>query len=195
MRFAVARAEATQAAADRRPGRMAALLGATPAQLAAATSVDGCWLANDNAPGQAVVAGTPEGVDAAIDAAKALGLRKAVPLSVDGAFHTQLMAGARADLQPVLASLTLSPPAAPVVSNGDALAHRDGAGWRVRLADHLVSPVRWRDSLTTLAGLAEGFVEVGPGGLLSGMARRTVPASPIRNVAVPADAALLVEVP
>ena len=75
VRFAARRAELTQAAADAHPGRMAALLGASPeqAQRACSAAPDACWIANDNAPGQIVIAGTPAGVDAASAAANRRG--------------------------------------------------------------------------------------------------------------------------
>src|SRR6476620_6152655 len=78
IRFAARRAELTQAAADAHPGRMAALLGATEEQAteACAAAPDACWLANDNAPGQIVLAGTPDGLDAALARAKELGVRR-----------------------------------------------------------------------------------------------------------------------
>src|SRR2546421_511582 len=76
------------------PGRMAALLGATLEQAvdACAAAPDACWIANDNAPGQVVIAGTPEGVELATARAKELGVRRATALNVGGAFHTPLMA-------------------------------------------------------------------------------------------------------
>ena len=97
MRFAARRAELTQRAADEHPGRMAALLGATVEQAAEACTAapDACWIANDNAPGQVVIAGTPEGLEAAVARAKELGVRRATALNVGGAFHTPLMASAR----------------------------------------------------------------------------------------------------
>src|SRR5688572_8712238 len=78
VRFAARRAELTQQAADAHPGKMAALLGATLEQAddACAAAPDGCWIANDNAPGQVVIAGTPTGVDAATDKARELGIKK-----------------------------------------------------------------------------------------------------------------------
>ena len=93
VRFAARRAELTQAAADAHPGRMAALLGATVEQAedACAAAPDACWVANDNAPGQVVIAGTPDGVDAGSARAKELGVKRATPLNVGGAFHTPLM--------------------------------------------------------------------------------------------------------
>ena len=188
IRFAVARADATQAAADNRPGRMAALLGATDEQVAAACAAapDACWPANDNAPGQVVVAGTPEGVELAVEAARAAGVRKVMPLNVGGAFHTPLMAEASDALRPVLAAVDFAPGSAPVVSNGDGLPYADGDEWRGRLVDHLVQPVRWRASLETIAGLGvDSLIEVGPGAALAGMARRTIPHIPVRNVSTP----------
>ena len=100
VRFAARRAELTQAAADRHPGRMAALLGATPeqAEAACAAAPDACWIANDNAPGQIVIAGTPDGVDTASARAKEVGVKRATPLKVGGAFHTP--ADARRDRGP-----------------------------------------------------------------------------------------------
>jgi [acyl-carrier-protein] S-malonyltransferase len=79
-----------------------------------------------------------------------------------------------------------------VVSNVDAHPYDDGEGWRSRLADHLVRPVRWRSSMEALVALgAQSFVEVGPGAVLGGLARRTVPDHQVRNVAVPDDVPLM----
>ncbi|MBV9664179.1 MAG: ACP S-malonyltransferase [Actinobacteria bacterium] len=182
------RAEVTQAAADRHPGRMAALLGAGEEQMDAALAgtPDSCWLANDNAPGQLVIAGTPEGLEAATAAAREAGIRKIVPLDVGGAFHTPLMAEAREAFVADLASSTFHDVEVPVVSNGDARPYADGEGWKTRLADHLVQPVRWRQSLEALVSLgADGLVEVGPGNALSGMAKRTVPDVPATQAGQP----------
>jgi [acyl-carrier-protein] S-malonyltransferase len=171
------RAEVTQDAVRRRPGRMVALLGADGGQVDAALSAvpDRCWLANDNAPGQVVLAGTPEGVAAASEAAKLAGVKRVMPLSVDGAFHTPLMASASDALAEHLLSVPFAAGRAPVVSNGDALAYDDGDGWRYRLADHLVQPVRWRQSVERLVAMgADDLAEVGPGTTLTGLARRTM---------------------
>src|SRR5260221_1423830 len=104
VRFAARRAELTQAAADAHPGRMAALLGATieQAEAACAAAPDGAWIANDNAPGQVVVAGTPDGVERALARAKEIGVRRATTLNVGGAFHTPLMYPARDGLRTTL---------------------------------------------------------------------------------------------
>jgi [acyl-carrier-protein] S-malonyltransferase len=188
VRMAARRAEITQAAADAAPGRMAALLGATVEQAEAACEAapDACWLANDNAPGQVVIAGTAAGVDAAVARAGELGVRKTVALKVGGAFHTPLMAAACEPLAAVLADTTFAAGLHPVVGNGDAAAHEDGEGWRSRLVDHLVSPVRWRESQLTMAAMgATTLVEIGGPGSLIAMAKRTVPELPGRALNAP----------
>jgi len=191
VRFAARRAELTQAAADAHPGKMAALLGATPEQASAACAAtpDGCWIANDNAPGQIVIAGTPEGLEAASAAAKEEGVKRVTPLNVGGAFHTPLMASAAEGLVGELADVTFSVPAVPVVSNLDAEPHADD-DWRDRSARHVTVTVRWRESLTAIAALgATTCLEVGHGTMLAGLAKRTIPEVTVRGVATPDDAA------
>ena len=191
IRLVARRAAATQAAADRSPGKMAALVGADVEQAeAACADVPGAWVANDNAPGQVVIGGTPSGVEAASSRALELGVRRVIPLNVGGAFHTPLFAEAAAALGPDLAATPFARGRAPVVSNVDAEAHTDPADWPDQLARHLVSPVLWRLSLLTLERLGPAsLVEVGPGNVLAGLARRTLPGVPIRNVAGPDDVA------
>lgn len=187
IRLAAARARYTQEAAERRPGAMAALLGATieQAKQSCDAAVGACWVANENAPGQVVIAGTPAGVDAALDRAAAIGIRRTSKLPVGGAFHTPLMDDARVAFTRELERVELCHPVAPVVSNGDGLASVDAEGWRTRLADHLVRPVRWRQSVETLVALgATELVEVGPGTTLAGLARRIVPGFPVRSIEV-----------
>jgi [acyl-carrier-protein] S-malonyltransferase len=196
VRYAARRAELTQAAADAHPGKMAALLGATvdEAEAACTAAPDVCWIANDNAPGQIVIAGTPEGLAAAIDQAKANGVKRAMPLNVGGAFHTPLMNDARDALVGVVEDLPLHAPTAPVVSNHDGRAYDDADGWRDRLPAHVTAPVHWRESMETLAGLgATTFVEVGHGSMIAGVAKRTVPDIPVRGCATPDDCTKLAE--
>ena len=190
VRLAARRARHTQEAADRRPGEMAALLGASleQAEEACAAAPDECWLANDNAPGQVVVAGTPAGLAAAVERARSLGVRRTAPLPVGGAFHTPLMEEALASFAEDLRSAPLAASCAPVVSNGDACPYEDAEGWRQRLADHLVRPVRWRQSVEALvASGASELVEIGPGTTLAGLARRIVPGVPVRSVELPLE--------
>jgi [acyl-carrier-protein] S-malonyltransferase len=186
-RLVDARGEAMQHAADDRPGTMAAVLGLEMAQVAkACESATGAWPANDNAPGQVVIAGTPEGVAAAGEAAKELGAKRVMPLAVGGAFHSPLMAPAQGRLDAALSAARFGTANVDVVANVDAAAHRDG--WVDLLAAQLVSPVRWRESLLQLAALGvTHFLELGPGTELSGMVKRTVPDSARANVATPDD--------
>lgn len=196
VRFAARRAELTQAAADAHPGRMVALLGATPEQAeeACTAAPDGCWVANDNAPGQVVIAGTPEGVDAAAARAKELGVKRATPLNVGGAFHTPLMDDAATALVAELAPVTFGAPSTPVISNHDGRPYTDGDGWRARLPEHVRVPVRWRTSLETMADLgASSLLEVGHGSMIAGLAKRTIPDVPVVGIATPADLDALVE--
>lgn len=188
-RLVLARAEATQAAADAAPGRMVALLGAglDLAEEACAAAPDECWVANDNAPGQIVVGGTLAGVDVAADAARQLGVKKVMPLDVDGAFHTPLMETARKAFSATLTGTDFDRPRVPVVANTDAEPHTDTA-WAARLADHLVRPVRWRESTERLVTLgAEAVIEVGHRSTLAGLIRRTERDLPVVGVATPSD--------
>lgn len=188
-RLAAVRAEASQASADRRRGRMAALVGATPEQAAdACTASSEAWIANVNAPGQVVIAGTADGVDATVARAKEIGVRRAIPLAVGHAFHTPLLADAAEQFRPALAATAFVDTSAPVVANTDARPHTVGADWPDHLARHLTEPVRWVDSQLALVGLgATTFVEAGPGAALAGMAKRTVPDVAVVNVATPDD--------
>ena len=166
---------------------MAAVLGLEPDLLAQAVAgVEGAWVANDNAPGQIVVAGTTEGVNEAGEAAKALGAKRVMNLVVGGAFHSPLMAGAQEWLDKALRAATFSTPVTPVVTNVDARAHTDG--FADLLSKQLVAPVRWRESLGTIASMgATTFIELGPGKELSGMVKRTVETAGRANVATPED--------
>jgi [acyl-carrier-protein] S-malonyltransferase len=189
LRLAARRAELSQRSADANPGRMAALVGADlPTAEKVCDGLD-AWVANDNAPGQIVVAGTPEGLEAAVGRARDTGVRRAIPLDVGHAFHTPLLADAAQGLRSLLDDLTFRAPTAPVVTNTDAAAQRGADGWPERLARHLVEPVRWRESQETLASLGiDVLVEVGPGRVLAGLARRTVPDVQVLNVATPDEA-------
>jgi [acyl-carrier-protein] S-malonyltransferase len=169
---------------------MAAVLGADDDTVEAACQrAEGeVWIANYNAPGQVVIAGTVESVDAASAIAKELGARKIMPMQVAGAFHTSLMAPARARLRKALSDTTFTSPETPVVANVDARVHSTDSAWPGLLSAQLCSPVRWRQSLVTMSGMgAEPVVELGPGGVLSGLARRTLPSATVLAVQKPED--------
>jgi [acyl-carrier-protein] S-malonyltransferase len=152
------------------------------------------WVANFNAPGQVVIAGSPDGVDAATAHAKDLGAKKVMPLQVAGAFHTPFMTAARDRLRAALATAAPRDTDVPVVSNVDALPHDQGADWASLLSAQLSSPVRWKHCLLTLAGCGvTDFAELGPGAVLTGMAKRTVPGSRTISIATPEDLDKLLE--
>jgi [acyl-carrier-protein] S-malonyltransferase len=186
-RLVYARGEAMQTAADANPGTMAAVLGLDLAEVAAACAEgDHAWVANDNTPGQVVVAGTAWGLERAGRAALRRGAKRVIPLQVGGAFHSPLMAPAQALLDEALAEVEFGPGSRPVVANVDARPH--SAGFGPLLSAQLCSRVRWRESLLTLAGMGGRlFVELGPGTELSGMVRRTLPDTSRVNVASPDD--------
>ena len=177
------------------PGTMAAVLGLDDDQVVVACNLADAdvWVANYNAPGQVVIAGSPDGVDKASAQAKELGAKRVMGLPVSGAFHTPFMAAARERLREAIAAGDLRDTDVPVVSNVDAKPHDTGAAWASLLSAQLTSPVRWRQSLVTLE--AEGvtdFAELGPGGVLSGMAKRTTDGRTI-SIATPDDLDKLLE--
>lgn len=154
-------------------GSMLALLGKGAADHAAAVAeASGLTVANDNAPNQVVLSGAKWSFEAAGEVAREHGLR-AVPLPVTGAFHSPAMAGARPELEAALAAIDFCEPSVPVISSITTQAFDDV---RARLADALTMPVRWRETLFALrARGAERFVETGPGKVLTGLVKRTVP--------------------
>ena len=177
VRLVTERGNAMQAAADAQPGTMAAVLGLDDDLVAlACSSTDGeVFVANYNASGQVVIAGTPEAIEVAAAKAKELGAKRVLPMKVGGAFHTPFMAPARDRLRKALQDVDLRSPSRPVFANVDARAHPEGSEWASLLGAQLTSPVRWRQILHALADAgATVFVEMGPGTVLSGRAIRTI---------------------
>lgn len=185
------RGAAMQEAADARPGTMAAVLGLEDEEVAAALEdVEGVWPANYNAPGHVVVSGTVEGVAAGGEALKAAGARRVLPLPVGGAFHTPLMEPAGARLGLALREVTYAAPSTPVLSAVTARPYDDDPAALLR--QQLTAPVRWRQVLEALPALGvDRVVELGPGGVLTGLVKRTLPGVRAVSVAGPADLALL----
>jgi [acyl-carrier-protein] S-malonyltransferase len=197
VRLVVERGEAMHHAAEERPGTMAAILGASDddAEAACQRAEGEVWVANYNAPGQVVIAGTPDAVERAGVIAKELGARKVMPFPVAGAFHTILMSPARARLRKALSDTPFNAAEVPVVANVDARAHSAPGDWAGLLSAQLCGPVRWRQTLETLArDGATRMVEVGPGGVLTGLARRTLPEATAVSVGTPDDLGKLLEI-
>ena len=196
VRLVSERGEAMQAAAEEHEGTMAAVLGLDDetVDIACARAEGDVWLANCNAPGQAVIAGSPDGVAAASDVAKELGAKKVLPVAVSGAFHTPHMAPARDRLRKALAETDLRDPTTPIVANVDARRHDRASEWSALLLAQLTSPVRWRQSVATLVD--EGvttFVEIGPGTVLTGLAKRAARGARALSVSEPSDLDALLE--
>jgi [acyl-carrier-protein] S-malonyltransferase len=181
----VERGEAMQLAADGRPGTMAAILGLDDEQadIACKRTNGDVWVANCNAPGQVVIAGSPEAIEAAGRVARELGAKRVMPLQVSGAFHTPFMSPARDRLLKAIGDCDWRPAIPPVIANVDALPHGDGAEWPALLDAQLTSPVRWRQTLLRLVDDgATILAELGPGTVLTGLAKRI--ATEARTVAV-----------
>jgi [acyl-carrier-protein] S-malonyltransferase len=177
VRLVRARGEAMAEAGRRRPGAMAAILGLAPDAVAAlcdeARAGDILEPANFNAPGQIVVSGSVEAVRRAVELAPRLGAKRAIELNVSGAFHSPLMAPARAALSAALAEVAIQPARVPVVANVDARPVREPETIRQQLLDQLTAPVRWVECVGALAELGAAiYLEPGPGNVLTGLLRR-----------------------
>jgi [acyl-carrier-protein] S-malonyltransferase len=187
------RGEAMQAAVPVGEGAMAALIGKVDVAAAEAIVAEGASagvvvVANDNNVGNVVISGDKAGVDAALAAAKAKGVR-AIPLSVSAPFHSPLMAPAAAAMAEALAAISIAPLAAPLVANVTARPVHEPATIRTLLVEQVTGRVRWRESVEWMAG--EGavarFVEVGAGKQLSGMVKRNAPDAETAALNEPAD--------
>jgi [acyl-carrier-protein] S-malonyltransferase len=188
VRLVVERAEAMHEAGQSNPGTMSAILGLDDelVEVACRRADSDVWVANFNAPGQIVIAGSAEGVARAVEIAKELGAKKAMSLPVSGAFHTPFMTPARERLRVAIGAAQPRDTEVPIVSNVDAIAHDHGDEWASLLSAQLSSPVRWKQCLLTLADLGvTGLAELGPGGVLTGMAKRTLDGVRTISVATP----------
>ncbi len=178
LRLVRRRGELMARSGDERAGTMAAVIGLDPEAVQAAcasVSVEGCVVvpANYNAPGQIVISGDVAAVESAMAAATELGARKVIPLSVSGAFHSPLMESARSGLAEAIADVELADPTFPVVANASATEVRTAAEARARLVEQLTSPVRWVESVETIAASdPDLWIELGPGRVLSGLLKR-----------------------
>ena len=196
LRLVRARGEAMQRAVPVGEGAMAAILGlgeedTTAVAAEAAGDAGGvCQLANLNAPGQIVIAGAAGAVARAVELAGERGARRAIPLPVSAPFHCALMAPARAAMEPLIRDVPMADPAVPVVCNVDAAEVTTAAAARDALVRQIDGAVRWSDSVALMASRGvERLVEIGPGKVLSGLARRIERGLKVRAVAEPKDLA------
>ena len=173
------------AAGQARPGTMAAVLGLPTAAVEAAcgeasSGSEVVVPANLNAPDQTVVSGDPAAVDRAGALCKARGAKRVISLKVSGAFHSPLMEPAQEPLAEALAAAPFRDPAVPVLANASAQRVTTAAGARAALAAQLTAPVRWVaciEAAAHLAGEAARWIEMGPGTVLAGLAKRIVPSA------------------
>jgi [acyl-carrier-protein] S-malonyltransferase len=189
-----ARGQAMGEACAAIPGGMAALVKLSPDAVEVLVDEDpDLVVANDNAAGQVVVAGTPAAIERVRTRARDAGGR-ALPLDVEGAFHSPAMAPAVPTVAATLDRLTVRDPDLPVVSGTDAEPHWSGAAVRRALVDGILAPVRWREVQHRLVDLGvEQLVEIGPGGVLSGLARRAAPELRVHTVTSPTDVDAVVD--
>lgn len=173
-----ARAIAMQKACEAAPGTMAAVIGLPDEkieEICAEVSTDGNIVvaANYNCPGQLVISGNVDAINAACEKLKAAGAKRALPLKVGGAFHSPLMQPAKEELEKAIKATAFSEPKCPVYQNVDAQPHTDPAEIQANLIAQLTSSVRWTASVQNMikAG-ANDFTECGPGKALQGMIGR-----------------------
>ena len=172
-----------QEACDATRGGMAAVIGLDEALTREVCAEAGVVLANLNCPGQLVISGEANKITKAVELAKAKGAKRAIPLSVAGAYHSPLMAGAQPKLQAELARVNLSAPNVPVISNVTAQPHGAPGEISARLVEQVTSSVLWESSMRYL--MAQGFtrfIELGPGTALSGFMKRIDKTAQMLNV-------------
>jgi [acyl-carrier-protein] S-malonyltransferase len=180
------RGQAMQAAVPVGQGAMAALLGAdlALAQEIAEAAAQGevCTVANDNDPTQVVISGHKGAIDRAIELAKEMGAKRALPLPVSAPFHCPLMQPAAEAMRDALGYVVLEAPAVPLYANVTAQAERDPDTIRNQLVEQVTGMVRWRESVANMASAGvDEFVELG-GKVLAGMVKRIAPDAQVTSV-------------
>lgn len=175
LKLVAARANAMQKACEAQPGTMAAILGMEDEKVEEiCAGIAGVVVpANYNCPGQLVISGTLEAVNAACEALKAAGAKRALLLPVGGAFHSPLMEPARAELATAIAYTPIIDPRCPVFQNVDATGRKDPARIKANLIAQLTAPVRWTQSMRNMLGAgALNVIECGPGNVLQGLFKK-----------------------
>ncbi len=170
------RAMAMQKACEAEPSTMAAILGLENevVEEVCKTIDDIVVPANYNSPGQIVISGSIAGIDKAVEVLTARGAKRAIKLSVGGAFHSPLMEPAKEELREAILATTFRVPVCPVYQNVNASPSVDPAEIQKNLVSQLVSPVRWTQTVQRM--IADGgtvFTEVGPGSVLQGLIKKT----------------------
>ena len=176
LRLVSARAQAMQKACEKTPSTMAAVLALPDAkveELCASVTEGVVVPANYNCPGQIVISGSIEGVDAACAKMLEAGAKRALKLKVGGAFHSPLMDPAKIELEAAIKATEIHTPKCPVYQNVDALPHTDPAEIKKNLVAQLTASVRWTQSVKNMiADGATDFTECGPGTVLQGLIKK-----------------------
>lgn len=190
LRVVAERGRLMQLACEQTSGGMAAVIGEERAKVAELCREFGIEAANFNAPGQIIVSGEKTRVSAAVAAAKDRGLKRVMPLNVAGAYHSRLMEPARAAFAAFLETVPFNAPKFTVFTNTTGRPVGEPAEIKAALVAQVVSSVLWEDCMrgAAAAGATE-YWELGPGGVLAGLARRTEKAWVVKSFAEHADGA------
>jgi [acyl-carrier-protein] S-malonyltransferase len=183
-----ARGEFIQQACEANPGGMLAVIGLDGEPLKKIAAETGATLANLNSPGQTVLSGTAKAMEKAAEACRAAGAKRALPLSVAGAFHSPLMQPAADKMNEFLEAIPIAAPRIPVLSNVTARPHGAPATIREALIAQITGSVRWSESMQWLTeqGVTEA-VECGPGKVLAGLMKRIDKTVSVSNIGAVSD--------
>ena len=186
LRLVAARANAMQKACEMKESTMAAVIALPDEKVEEiCEGIEGVVCANYNCPGQIVISGEIEGIDAACEQLKAAGAKRALKLKVGGAFHSPCMEPARAELAAAIEKTEIHTPICPVYQNVDALPHTDPAEIKANLVAQLTAPVRWTQTVRNMvADGATEFVELGPGKVLQGLVSKIEPSVSVSGHAI-----------
>jgi [acyl-carrier-protein] S-malonyltransferase len=179
------RAMAMQAACEKNPSTMAAILGLDDKVVEdICASIDEVVVAaNYNCPGQLVISGSIRGVEIACEKMKAAGAKRALPLPVGGAFHSPLMEPAREELANAIEKTSFSKPSCPVYQNVNAKPSTDVSEIRKNLISQLTAPVRWTQSVRQMTNDgAKLYIECGPGKVLQGLVKKISPEVEVASI-------------
>ena len=191
------RGEFMEDASKKNPGKMACVIGMDISAVETLCKGIGCEIANLNCPGQVVVSGKTTNIELFSSLAKEKGAKRVLMLDVSGPFHSSLMTPARDKLKDYIDKINISSPALPFVSNVDAKINLDPAGIRENLIAQVNSKTLWEESVKLVsASGVKTFLEIGPGQVLKGLAKKIDPKLEVKNVgtlqdlqATPAQAA------
>ena len=184
LRLVAARAMAMQKACELNPSVMAAVLGLPDEKVEeVCAQIDGVVVpANYNCPGQLVISGANEAIDAACEKMKEAGAKRAMKLPVGGAFHSPLMEPARVELEAAIRATTYNTPICPVYQNVDAKPYTYPEELKRNSIAQLTGPVRWTQTVQNMvADGASSFRELGPGAVLQGLIKKIAPEAVIEN--------------